>query len=636
MIYDECTLADDARVTAASDPRTLDGSISWHSMSRGDRPAPLRCVFHPPVLRHLVDRRLPAGSHAMKVPQVVIVGRPNVGKSSIFNWLARRRLAIVDDMAGVTRDRMTYLMEVEDRFFELVDTGGMGIEDSDNLTQQIEDQISTAIESADVILFVVDTRTGLTPLDQEVARRLRYIDKPTLCVANKADSDVLEPQAGEFHRLGRGKLLVTSTTANRNREELLAAILERLPESVDDSGSNDPVMKITIVGRRNVGKSTFVNALAESDRMIVSEVPGTTRDSVDVRFELDGKQFMAIDTPGLRKNKSVRTNIDFYGTHRAKRSIRRADVVLMMFDASQRISKVDKQLCGYIAENYKPCVFVVNKWDLLHKQLPTERWVTYLRDTFQTMWHVPIAFITGQTGKNVKALLNHAQMLYKQSRSRVSTGQLNRLVTAAVKQHPPHLHQNRRPKIFYATQVGTEPPTIILVCNEPSAFTPDYRRYLLGTLRDHLSFGEVPIKLYLKRRATNDSRDEIDRSTPAPSAQDDILVDDRPGDGLTLEGSPGEDADLDFDGHFPGHTPGGAKRSQGPASRIHAGPESLQEEQDDAFDEGFDGTFADDDFEQEEFDDEDEPFIEELLEEGEFDEDSAPDAEGDGRPREGG
>jgi len=550
----------------------------------------------------------------MKVPQVVIVGRPNVGKSSIFNWLARRRLAIVDDMAGVTRDRMTYLMEVDGRFFELVDTGGMGIEDSDNLTRQIEDQISTAIESADVILFVVDTRTGLTPLDQEVARRLRYIDKPTLCVANKADSEVLEPQAEEFHRLGRGRLLMTSTTANRNREELLAAILERLPEAIDDSGSADPVMKITIVGRRNVGKSTFVNALAESERMIVSEVPGTTRDSVDVRFEMDGKPFIAIDTPGLRKNKSVRTNIDFYGTHRAKRSIRRADVVLMMFDASQRISKVDKQLCGYIAENYKPCVFVVNKWDLLHKQLPTERWVTYLRDTFQTMWHVPIAFITGQTGKNVKALLNHAQMLYRQSRSRVSTGQLNRLVAAAVKQHPPHLHQNRRPKIFYATQVGTEPPTIILVCNEPTAFTPDYRRYLLGTLRDYLTFGEVPIKLYLKRRATNDARDEIDRSTPQPNAQDDILVDDRPLDGLTLEGRSDEEADLELENNLRGYAAQASRRpgTHGrPADLANTADNTTDNEElaDEAFDDDIfeEGAFDDDDFEEDDFED-DGPF----------------------------
>jgi GTP-binding protein len=262
-----------------------------------------------------------------------------------------------------------------------------------------------------------------------------------------------------------------------------------------------------------VGKSTFVNTLAQAERMIVSEVPGTTRDSVDVRFQLDGKEFIAIDTPGLRKSKSVRSNVDFFGTHRAKRSIRRADVVLVFFDASQRISKVDKQLCSYVAEQYKPCVFVVNKWDLYRRQVPTERWVKYLRDTFQTMWHVPIAFITAQTGKNVKALLNHAQMLFKQSLSRITTGQLNRLIAEAVAAHPPPLYQNRRPKIYYATQAGTQPPTMVLVCNDPKAFSPAYRRYLLGVLRDQLTFGEVPIKLYLKRRSSTDQRDEVSRSS---------------------------------------------------------------------------------------------------------------------------
>jgi GTP-binding protein len=445
----------------------------------------------------------------MKVPQVVIVGRPNVGKSSIFNWLAGRRLAIVDDMAGVTRDRMSYLMDVDGRFFELVDTGGIGIEDADNLTDQVEDQIEIGIESADVILFVVDTLAGLTPLDQEVAKRLRYIDKPILCVANKTDSDSLDSQADEFYRLGRGKLLVCSTKANRNRQLLRDMIVQRLPPPLDDQPIEEPVMRVAIVGRRNVGKSTFVNRLAQAERMIVSEVPGTTRDSVDVRFQLDGKEFIAIDTPGLRKGKSVRSNIDFFSTHRAKRSIRRADVVLLFFDAKERISKVDKQLCGYVADQYKPCVFVVNKWDLYHKQLPTERWVKYLRDTFQTMWHVPIAFVTAQTGKNVKALLNHAQMLFKQSISRVTTGQLNRLLAQAVENHLPPLHQNRRPKIYYATQVGTQPPTIVLVCNEPKAFSPTYRRYLLGVLRDHLTFGEVPIKLYLKKRSVADDRDDV-------------------------------------------------------------------------------------------------------------------------------
>ena len=268
-------------------------------------------------------------------------------------------------------------------------------------------------------------------------------------------------------------------------------------------------MKIALVGRRNVGKSTFINTLTEAERMIVSEVAGTTRDSVDVRFELDGKSFVAIDTPGLRKRKSVRTDIEFYSTHRAQRSIRRADIVLMFFDASQRVSQVDKQLVKYIEDNYKPCVFVVNKWDLMVEHMPTERWANYLRDTFQTMWHVPIAFITGQTGKNMKALLNHAQMLYKQTQMRVGTGELNRLVRDAMRRHAPPVFKNRRPKVYYCSQVSTQPPTIVMKVNNPKAFAPDYRRYLLGVLRDQLDFGEVPIKLYLQKRESSDGRDEI-------------------------------------------------------------------------------------------------------------------------------
>ncbi len=446
----------------------------------------------------------------MSVPQVAIVGRPNVGKSSIFNWLAGRRLSIVDDVAGVTRDRVTYLMQSGDRFFELVDTGGVGINDVDNLTQEIDDQIEMALESADVILFVVDTRAGLLPLDEEVARRLRYIDKPIICVANKTDDPSMDNQAHEFYRLGRGKLVLASAMQNRNRNELLELILERLPppepEGVEEAA--EPVMKVAIVGRRNVGKSTFVNTLAQAERMIVSEVPGTTRDSVDVRFEMDGKVFVAIDTPGLRRTKSVRTDIDFYSTHRAQRSVRRADVVLMLFDCSEPISKVDKQLVQYIAENYRPCIFVVNKWDLVQGKIPTEKWVSYLHDTFRTMWHVPIAFITGQTGKNVKALINHTQMLFKQSRQRVGTGELNRLVRRAMENFPPPLFHGQQPKVFYATQVSSQPPTLILICNNPAAFSPNYRRYLLRVFRDQLSFSEVPIKLYLHKRRHDDERDD--------------------------------------------------------------------------------------------------------------------------------
>jgi GTP-binding protein len=458
----------------------------------------------------------------MAVPKVVIVGRPNVGKSSLLNWLSGVRVAIVEDRPGVTRDRVEYLMSHEDRYFELVDTGGIGIQDEDNLTKHIEDQIQTAIDSAAVILFVVDTRAGLTPLDEEVGRRLRNVDVPVLCVANKTDDEKMDAQAADFYRLGRGKIVPVSTQQNRNRVPLLNMILERLPPETPEGAPNaQPEMKLAIVGRRNVGKSTFVNTLAQAERMIVSEVPGTTRDSVDVRFELDGKSFIAIDTPGIRRTKSRGSSIDFYGAHRAQRSIRRADVVLMFLDATQRISKVDKQLVEYISEEYKPVIFVVNKWDLLAKSMPTEKWVRYLNDSFRTQRYAPIAFITGQTGKNVKALLNHAQMLYKQSRQRLSTGQFNRLLRDAVQRTAPPLYQNRRPKIYYGTQVGVQPPTLVLFCNEPQAISRPYQRYLLTSVRERMHFEEVPIKLYLRRRPVTDTRDEVgvDLTPPVESEE---------------------------------------------------------------------------------------------------------------------
>lgn len=449
----------------------------------------------------------------MGVPQVVIVGRPNVGKSSLLNWLAGIRVAIVDDQPGITRDRLSYLACHEDRFFELVDTGGMGHNDMDNLTKHIEEQIDVAIDSADLILFTVDTRDGMLPLDQEVARRLRQVNVPIILVANKTDADKFDSQADEFYRLGQGKPTRVSTKQNRNRSVLLNQIIDTLPGPAEDGSEEapaEPEMKVAIVGRRNTGKSTFINSLVRAERMIVSEVPGTTRDSVDVRFELDGKSFVAIDTPGLKRSRSKQTDIDFYGTHRAQRSIRRADVVFLFLDCTERISKVDKQLSDYIGQEYKPCIIVVNKWDQLAGTMPTEKWVHYVTDTFRTMRYSPIAFITGQTGKNVKALLNHGQMLFKQSRLRVSTGQLNRMVRSAIRRNPPPLYRNRRPKIYYATQVGVQPPTIVLFCNNSKAISKPYQRFLLGTFRDELDFDEVPIKLYLRKRPRSDTRNDID------------------------------------------------------------------------------------------------------------------------------
>ena len=439
----------------------------------------------------------------MAVAQVAIVGRPNVGKSSLFNWLAGRRIAIVDPVAGVTRDRLTTLVKADDRFFELVDTGGMGVRDADNLTVQIERQIEVAIEKAAVVLFVVDARAELMPLDEEVARRLRYVTKPIICVANKCDSPGIDPQAAEFYKLGRGKLVCVSAQQNRNKKELLQLIVERLPPADEPNPNPEIVSKLAIVGRRNTGKSTFINSLAQAERVIVSEVAGTTRDSVDVRFEKDGKAFIAIDTAGVRKKGSIASDIEFYSMHRAERSIRRADVVLLFLDPRVRISKVDKQLAGYILEHHKPAIFVVNKWDLM-APTPTGKFAPYIYSTFPSLDYVPIAFITARSGRNVQAVLNLAQNLCKQTDARVSTGDLNRVLKHALTKQAPPLRQNRRPKIYYGTQVAAHPPTIVLFTNGPELFDNTYQRYIIKTFRDHLPFKDVPIKLHLRHKHRED------------------------------------------------------------------------------------------------------------------------------------
>jgi GTP-binding protein len=439
----------------------------------------------------------------MAVPHVAIVGRPNVGKSSLFNWLAGRRIAIVDPTAGVTRDRVSSLVPLDGRYVELVDTGGIGIEDVDQLTEHVERQILVALEKAEVILFVVDARSGLMPLDEEVARRLRQVQKPVLLVINKCDTPELGQQTAEFYKLGWDRLIPVSAQQNRGKGHLLAAIRGRLPEAEAGPPPAEAELKLAIVGRRNTGKSTFINCLAREERVIVSEVAGTTRDSIDVRFERDGKVWVAIDTAGVRRKGSIQNDIDFYSLARAERSIRRADVVLLFFDPRWRISKVDKQLAEYVLENYKPAVFVVNKWDLAG-ELRTGKFAEYIRKIFPSLDYVPIAFISAKDGKNVGGVLKLAEDLHRQAGERVSTGDLNRVLRQALAEQQPPLRQNRRPKVYYATQVATNPPTIVLFTNGPELFDNTYQRYLVKTFRDQLPFHEVPIKLYLRQRGRED------------------------------------------------------------------------------------------------------------------------------------
>lgn len=377
------------------------------------------------------------------------------------------------------------------------------------------------------------------PLDEEVAQRLRYIDKPIILVINKADEPHLENLAQEFHKLGRGTPVYVSTKQNRNKAQLLKTIASRLPEPDSEERPVEAAMKVAVVGRPNTGKSTFINTLARAERMIVSEVPGTTRDSVDVSFELDGLPFIAIDTAGVRRKARIRDDLDFYSIHRAERSIRRADVVFLFLDPTQGITRLDKQLADYIVKQAKPCIFVVNKWDIMIEQSGgsmevMNKYAYSVQHAFRTMAYAPIAFITAKTGKNVKALLNLSQSMFKQARRRVSTGTLNRILREAVAAHPPAMRENRTPKVFYATQVGTEPPTVVLFVNSPSLFDATYQRYLLNVFREKLPFKDIPIKLYLRARSQADPdvrRHASDREHPPYSEPEGSIAASRSGPG---------------------------------------------------------------------------------------------------------
>ncbi len=436
----------------------------------------------------------------MALPVVAIVGRPNVGKSSLLNALVGRMISIVDPTAGVTRDRVSAVCEVDELYFELVDTGGYGIEDSDQLTAHIEQQILYAIDQASLVLFVVDVRAGLTPLDREVARLLRRFEREVILVANKADAEPHEATASEFFPLGFGEPMCVSAKHGHGRRELTERVVEGVRAVAGDEPV-EPVMKVAMVGRRNVGKSTFVNALAGQDRVIVSEVPGTTRDAVDVQFEIDGRTFIAIDTAGVRKKSKMSSDVEFYSYTRATRSIRRADVVLFLIDATEPVSQVDKKLGGYIAEHDKPVVLVINKWDLAKGRAVSEDYGEYLDKVLPELSYAPVTFVTAAKGKNVPATIDVAQAMFRQASTRVGTGQLNEALTRALDVRGPSPKRGvKPPKIFYATQVGVRPPTIVLFVNDPSLIGEGYRRFLLNRMRESLPFEEIPIRLLFRAR----------------------------------------------------------------------------------------------------------------------------------------
>ncbi len=434
----------------------------------------------------------------MAIPRVAIVGRPNVGKSSLFNRLIGRRVAIVEPTAGVTRDRVITPLRVGERTFELVDTGGLGLVDEALLKDHIEAQIEIALATADVVLFVVDGKEGRVPGDDLVARRLRRLHKKVVLVANKIESFHEELGIAGWQRLGFGDALPVSAREGFGSSVLLERVLAELPAKVpEEDAMEGDVLRFAIIGKRNSGKSTLLNQLAGEERVIVSEVPGTTRDSIDVMFQFDGKQLMAIDTAGVRKKKSLEHAIELFAHSRSTDSIRRSHCSVLMFDVREPISQVDKALAAYCVEHHKPVVLVGNKIDLA-PDLDLKKWDAYIKQQLPGLDHAPVAFMSARDGLNVHEMLELLFDLRGQTNTELPTSKLNKVLQQARDRLLPS--SGGFPKLFYGTQIGKEPLSVLVFVNEPSLFRGQYERYLVQVLREAFDCHEVPIRIAFRRR----------------------------------------------------------------------------------------------------------------------------------------
>ncbi|QQE10097.1 ribosome biogenesis GTPase Der [Planctomycetota bacterium] len=464
---------------------------------------------------------VPGGGY---LPKIVIVGRPNVGKSSLTNMLAGRRISIVDETAGVTRDRVSTPAEIpspergkESHFAEIVDTGGYGIEDTQNLTADVERQIELGIADADLVLFLVDAQQGLVPLDYTVADVLRKanLKTPVLLIANKVDGSTHEAGAYEASGLGFGDPLMMSAKNRNNEYDLYRAIrskidFERLASMGDAVAKPDEGIKVAFVGKRNAGKSTFVNALVGDDRVIVSDELGTTRDSVDVPFERDGRKYTAIDTAGMRKRKSLADDIEFYSHHRSLRSVRRSDVCVMLIDSSIPVSQVDKQLVNEIRKHFRATVFVINKWDLAEKKYTKEQYVEYMDKAIGAMSYAPIVFTSASKKQGIHEVMDIVLAVYNQTNHRLATSEVNTFISALMQLRGPSGGKSgKRAKVYYAAQIAVNPPTIALNVNHPELFDNNYQRFMMNRLRDVVPYSEVPIKFTIRGKPKMTAEERI-------------------------------------------------------------------------------------------------------------------------------
>lgn len=469
------------------------------------------------------------------LPVVAIVGRPNVGKSTLFNRLVGERVAIVEEIPGTTRDRVYGIGEWNGRRFTLVDTGGLELEPGSHIEERVQDQARVAIREADVVLFVVDAAAGIAPLDHEVADRLRRAAKPTILVVNKADNPRREHEGAEFYALGFEPTITVSAQHGRGTGDLADLLVAALPPAMPGEAEPEPSVyddrdlahgelaelaetemgppRVAIVGRPNTGKSTFVNRVLGVERMIVSEIPGTTRDPVDSAVSVEGEPMILVDTAGIRRRGSVDRGIERYSVLRAMKAIERADVAVVMTDAVEGYTAQDAHVVGHVLEAGKGIVLVINKWDALEKDGHTaDEWLKRLRRDAPYLAWADIVFASAQTGQRVDRILHEARRVAEERFRRVPTAELNRVITDAVRAHPPAHVRNRLPKVLYATQVAVGPPTFVIFVNEPELIHFSYRRYLENRIRDEYGFLGTPIKLIFRQRVSAASA----RRTSAP------------------------------------------------------------------------------------------------------------------------
>lgn len=435
----------------------------------------------------------------MAKPLVAIVGRPNVGKSTFFNKMAGRRISIVENKPGVTRDRIYADAEWCGKKFTMVDTGGIEVKSDDEMWKHIRRQAELAVELADVVLFFTDGKQGITADDDEVAKYLRKTGKPVVLAVNKVDTRD-HSVIYEFYALGLGEPIPVSAEQSLNLGDLLDAIVEKFPktEGEEESGA---ALKIAVVGKPNAGKSSLVNKILGFDRVIVSDIAGTTRDAVDTAFSYNEKDYILVDTAGIRRKNKVDEDVEYYSVVRAIAAIRKADIVLIVVDSSEKMTEQDVRICGLVHEAGKPSVIVMNKWDAVEKETGTMNvFQKKLKEDLKFMDYFRPVFISAKTGQRVPEVLKAAEASYENSARRITTGTLNEVIQDAVAVNEPPSYKGRRLKVLYATQVASNPPSFVLFVNDSELVHFSYKRYLENSLRKAFDFTGTPVRIIIRNK----------------------------------------------------------------------------------------------------------------------------------------